>query len=62
MVVVSTVIKPTFFFSDFVIVSPKNPCQRVMLFSDTLPSTLSECKLPCSKLAYFVDMRLIDGT
>ena len=36
---------------DFVIVSPKNLRQRVLLFSDALPSALFGCKPPCSEAA-----------
>ena len=36
---------------DFVIVSPKNLRQRVLLFSDVLPSALFGYKPPCSKVA-----------
>ena len=36
---------------DFVIVSPKNFHQRVLQFSDALPSALSVYKLPCSEAA-----------
>ena len=36
---------------DFVIVSPKNLHQRVLLFSDALPSALFGCKPPCSEVA-----------
>ena len=36
---------------DFVIVSPKNLRQRVLLFSDALPSALFGCKPPCSEVA-----------
>ena len=38
-------------FPDFVIVSPKNFHQRVLQFSDALPSALSVYKLPCSEAA-----------
>ena len=38
-------------FPDFVIVSPKNLRQRVLLFSDVLPSALFGYKPPCSKVA-----------
>ena len=36
---------------DFVIVSPKNLRQRVLLFSDVLPSALFGYKPPCSEVA-----------
>ena len=36
---------------DFVIVSPKSLRQRVLLFSDVLPSALFGCKSPCSEVA-----------
>ena len=36
---------------DFVIVSPKILRQRVLLFSDVLPSALFGYKPPCSKVA-----------
>ena len=39
------------FFPDFVIVSPKNLRQRVLLFSDVLPSALFGYKPPCSEVA-----------
>ena len=38
-------------FPDFVIVSPKSLRQRVLLFSDVLPSALFGCKSPCSEVA-----------
>ena len=38
-------------FPDFVIVSPKNLHQRVLLFSDALPSAWFGCKPPCSEAA-----------
>ena len=38
-------------FPDFVIVSPKNLRQRVLLFSDVLPSALFGYKPPCSEVA-----------
>ena len=40
-----------FLFPDFVIVSPKSLRQRVLLFSDVLPSALFGCKSPCSEVA-----------
>ena len=39
------------FLPDFVIVSPKSLRQRVLLFSDVLPSALFGCKSPCSEVA-----------
>ena len=39
------------YLPDFVIVSPKNLRQRVLLFSDVLPSALFGYKPPCSKVA-----------
>ncbi len=36
---------------DFVIASPKILRQRVLLFSDVLPSALFGCKPPCSEVA-----------
>ena len=36
---------------DFVIVSPKNLRQKVLLFSDVLPSALFGYKPPCSEVA-----------
>ena len=41
-------------YPDFVIVSPKNLRQRVLLFSDVLPSALFGYKPPCSEVALFV--------
>ena len=38
-------------YPDFVIVSPKNLRQRVLLFSDVLPSALFGYKPPCSEVA-----------
>ena len=38
-------------YPDFVIVSPKSLRQRVLLFSDVLPSALFGCKSPCSEVA-----------
>ena len=37
-------------YPDFVIVSPKNLRQRVLLFSDVLPSAWFAYKLPCSEV------------
>ena len=42
---------PEFTAPDFVIVSPKSLRQRVLLFSDVLPSALFGCKSPCSEVA-----------
>ena len=36
---------------DFVIAYPKNLRQRVLLFSDALPSAWFGCKPPCSEVA-----------
>ena len=40
-----------FLFPDFVIAYPKILRQRVLLFSDVLPSALFGYKPPCSKVA-----------
>ena len=45
-------------FFQLVIVSPKNLRQRVLLFSDVLPSALSECKSPCSEVAIIIGLFL----
>ena len=53
----SVIVYCTFFYDfrfpspDFVIVSPKSLRQRVLLFSDVLPSALFGCKSPCSEVA-----------
>ena len=41
----------TLLIPDFVIVSPKNLRQRILLFSDVLPSAWFGCKPPCSEVA-----------
>ena len=38
-------------YPDFVLASPKKLRQRVLLFSDALPSALFGCKPPCSEAA-----------
>ena len=45
-------------FFQLVIVSPKNLRQRVLLFSDVLPSALFGCKSPCSEVAIIIDLFL----
>ena len=43
---------------DFVIVSPKNLRQRVLLFSDVLLSALFGCKSHCSEVAIIIGLYL----